>query len=43
MNDKTNRIARLVRILGNDYLEVIFVSQATLSILQPLRYKQLFL
>ena len=43
VNSKTRRISRLVRVLGINYLEDIFVSQATLSMLQPLRYKQLFL
>ena len=41
MDDKMRRIARLVRIIGNNYLEEIFGSQATLSILCTIRYQQL--
>ena len=41
MNAKTRRIARLVRILGKDSLEVIFGSQVTVFMLRPLRYHQL--
>ena len=37
-NGKTRRIARLVRILGTNYLEEMFISQATLSMLWPLKY-----
>ena len=37
-NAKISRIVRLVMILGNDYLEEIFRSQVTMSILRPLRY-----
>ena len=40
-NAKTRRIARLVRILGKDSLEVIFGSQVTVFMLRPLRYHQL--
>ena len=43
MNAKMRRIAKLVRIIGNNYLEEIFGSQATLYILRPLKYQQLFL
>ena len=35
---KTRRIARLVRNLGNDYLEEEIGSQVTISMLQTLRY-----
>ena len=40
-NSKTRRIARLVRILGNNYLEEIFISQVTMSMLRPLRCRLL--
>ena len=42
-NAKTRRIAILVRILGNNYLEEVFGSQVTISMLRPLRYHQLHL
>ena len=40
-NAKTMRIARLVRIIGSNYLEAIFRSQVTMSMMRPLRYHQL--
>ena len=43
MNDKTRRTARLVRILGTNYLEYILRSQSNLYMLRPLRYHQIFL
>ena len=41
MNDKRGRIARLLRIISNDYLEEVFGSQVTMSVLWPLMYHQL--
>ena len=41
MNDKTRRIARLVRILDTNLIEDIFGSQGTLSMMWPLRYHRL--
>ena len=42
-NAKTRRIARLVRIIGNNSLEEVFVSQVTMSMLRPLRRCLLYL
>ena len=42
-NAKPSRIAILVRILGNNYLEEIFVSQVTIYMLRPLSCHRLFL
>ena len=43
INAKKKRIARLVRILGNDSLEKVFGSQITIAMLQPLRFHQICL
>ena len=40
-NAKTRRIARLVRILGNDYIDDVFGYQVTMSIMHPLSYHRL--
>ena len=40
-NIKRRRIARLVRILGNDYLEEVFGSQVTMYMLGTLRYHRI--
>ena len=42
-NVKTRRIARLERILGNNYLEEVFGSQLSMSMLRPIRYHLLHL
>ena len=38
INAKKKRIAILVRILGNDYLEEVFGSQVTIDMLRPLGF-----
>ena len=43
INAKKKRIARLVRILGNDYLEEVFRSQVTIAMLRPLRFHRICL
>ena len=42
-NAKTRRIAKLVRILGNHFLEEVFGYQVTMYMLRLLRYHRLFL
>ena len=42
-NYKTSRISTLVRFLSIDSLEEIFISQATLDMLRPLRFHHICL